>query len=95
MGIFRLRQNKKFDYTPRYYKGDGSPYEMKHKFDEFRKATGSVKGLKAKFINAIDDFKHNPDSFGANRRVFIIIIFFILIFFIFIEFDFSIFFQKR
>ena len=95
MGIFKLRQNKKFDYTPRYFKGDGNPYEMKHKFDDFRVATGSVKGLKNKFNNAVEDYKHNPDRYGANKRVLIIIAILILAFLIFIEFDFSIFFQKR
>lgn len=95
MGIFKLRQNKKFDYTPRYYKGEGNPYEMKHKFDDFRKATGSVKGIKNKLNNAIDDYRHNPDDYGANRRVLVIIGILILIFLIIIGFDFSIFFQNR
>ncbi|MGM5469960.1 riboflavin synthase subunit beta [Flavobacteriaceae bacterium LMO-SS05] len=94
MGIFKTRQNKKFDYTPRYFKGEGNPYEMKHKFDDFRKATGSVKGLKTKFNNAIEDYKHNQDKNGANKRVLIIIGVLILVFFFIIEFDFSIFFQK-
>lgn len=95
MGIFKVRQNKKFDYTPRYYKGEGNPYAMKHKFDDFRKATGSVKGLKTKFNNAIEDYRHNPDRYGANKRVLIIIGILILVFLFIIEFDFSIFFQKR
>jgi hypothetical protein len=95
MGIFKVRQNKKFGYTPRYYKGEGNPYEMKHKFDDFRSATGNVKGLKAKFNNAINDYKHNPDKYGANKRILIIIGILILVFLFFIEFDFSIFFQKR
>ena len=24
------RKNKKFDYQPRYYKGEGNPYAIKH-----------------------------------------------------------------
>ena len=35
MGVIK-RKNKKFDYKPRYYKGDGNPYEIKHKFDDQR-----------------------------------------------------------
>jgi len=95
MGIFKLRKNKKFDYTPRYYKGEGNPFEMKHKFDDFRKATGNAKGLKTKFNNAIDDYRHNPDRYGANKRVLIIIGILILVFLFLIDFDISIFFQKR
>jgi len=95
MGIFKLRQNKKFDYTPRYYKGDGNPYEMKRKFDDFRVATGSVKGLKTKFNNAINDYKHNPDKNGANNRVLVIVAILILVFLVLIDFDLSIFFRER
>ena len=36
MGLFKLRKNKKFNYEPRYYKGDSSPFEIKHKFDDQR-----------------------------------------------------------
>ena len=39
MGFIKLRKNKKFSYTPRLYddKGEGNPFEIKHKFDDFRK----------------------------------------------------------
>lgn len=92
MGIFNLRKNKKFNYQPRYYKGGGNPFELKHKFDEYRKTVDSDKGLKAKFNNALDDYKNVPDR-GANRRVQIIIIILILIFLFLIDFDLSIFFS--
>ena len=95
MGIFGSRKNKKFDYTPRYYKGDGSPFELKHKFDDYRKTVGSNKGLKTKFNNAIEDYKYTDDEQGANRRVLIIIGVLILIFLLIIDFDLSIFFSKR
>ena len=92
MGIFRTRKNKKFEYTPRFYKGEGNPYEIKHKFDDFRQTAGSNTGIKTKFNNAIDDYKHNPDTVGANRRVLIIIAVLLLVFLFFIDFDLSIFF---
>ncbi|NNC51181.1 MAG: riboflavin synthase subunit beta [Flaviramulus sp.] len=94
MGIFKLRKNKKFNYTPRYYddKGEGSPYEIKHKFDEFRKTVGSNKGIKSKFNDAIEDYK-NPDN-AANKRILIIIAILVLVFLIIIDFDLSIFFSK-
>ncbi len=28
MGLMKLKKNKKYNYKPRYYKGDGSPYEL-------------------------------------------------------------------
>ena len=95
MGLLKLRKNKKFNYTPRYYddKGEGNPYEIKHKFDEFRKTVGPNKGLKAKFNNALDDFKNNPDK-EANRRILIIAVVLVFLFLFIIDFDLSIFFSK-
>jgi len=93
MSIFKTRQNKRFDYQPRFYKGEGNPYEIKHKFDDFRKATGDIKGLKGKVSNALEDYKQNPDS-QANRRVLIIVAVLVLIFLFIIDFDLSIFFSR-
>ena len=93
MGIFKTRQNKKFSYTPRHYKGEGNPYEIKHKFDDYRTTVGSNKGLKAKLNNALNDYKHNSDK-TANKRVLIILAILVLLFFAFIGFDLSIFFSN-
>ena len=43
---FLKRTNKKFDYQPRYYKGEGNPFKIEHKLDKFRTTTGKNKGLK-------------------------------------------------
>ena len=95
MGLLKLRKNKKFSYTPRYFddKGEGNPFEIKHKFDDFRKTVGSNKGLKTKFANAIDDLKTNPDK-EANKRILIIAGILLLICLFIIGFDLSIFFSK-
>jgi hypothetical protein len=93
MGIFKTRQNKKFDYTPRYYNGEGNPFSIKHKFDDYRVTVGSNKGLKTKLTNAVNDYKHNRDT-SANKRVLIVVGILILIFLVIIEFDLSIFYQK-
>lgn len=93
MGIFKTRQNKKFSYTPRHYKGDGNPYEIKHKFDDFRTTVGNSNGLKSKLNNALSDYKHNSDK-TANKRVLIILGVLVLLFLLFIGFDLSIFFPK-
>ena len=96
MGLFKLRKNKKFSYTPRHFddKGEGNPFEIKHKFDDFRKTVGSNNGLKTKINNALDDLKSNPD-YAANRRIIIIIGILILVFLFIIDFDLSIFFSKQ
>ncbi|HLV39297.1 riboflavin synthase subunit beta [Xanthomarina sp.] len=91
MGIFKTRKNKKYSYTPRFYKGEGSPFEIKHPFDDFRSTVGSNKGLKNKLVSALNDYKHNQNH-TANKRVLIIIGILILIFLFIIEFDLSIFF---
>ena len=92
MGIFKQRKNKRYDYTPRFYKGEGSPFELKHRFDDYRKTVAPAKGIKGKLNEAIEDYKENPDE-GANRRVIIIIAILILIFLFIIDFDLSIFFK--
>lgn len=95
MGILNTRKNKKFNYTPRYYKGEGNPYELKHRFDDFRVTAGSNKGLKTKLNNAVNDYKHNQDRSGANQRVLIILGVLVLIFLFIIDFDLSIFLRNR
>ncbi|NCP06821.1 MAG: riboflavin synthase subunit beta [Flavobacteriales bacterium] len=96
MGLFKLRKNKKFSYTPRHFddKGEGNPFEIKHKFDDFRKTVGNNSGLKTKWNHAFDDFKNSPDK-TANRRIIIIIGILILVFLFIIDFDLSIFFPKK
>lgn len=91
MGIFKTRSNKKFNYTPRYYEGDTNPYEIKHRFDDFRKTVGRT-SLKGKFENAWEDYKTSDKS--VNRRIFIIVGILILVFLLIIGFDLSIFFPK-
>jgi hypothetical protein len=93
MGMLKLKKNKKYNYKPRFYKGDGNPYELKHKFDDYRTTVNPSRGIKGKINDAVDDYKSNPDD-TANRRVFIIVAALILVFLIIIEFDLSIFFKS-
>lgn len=92
MGIFKKRINKQFGYTPRYLDNDDNPFELKHKFDEYRKTIGNP-NLKGKFANAIDDYKNTPSQ-AANRRILIIVGILIFIFLLIIGFDLSIFLPK-
>jgi len=90
---FLKRSNKKFDYKPRYYKGEGNPYQLTHKFDKFRTTIGKNKGIKNKFSSAIDEFKNTKNG-GFNSTILILIGIFILIFLFIIDFDLSIFFNN-
>ncbi|WP_346882699.1 riboflavin synthase subunit beta [uncultured Algibacter sp.] len=94
MGILKTRKNKKFSYEPRYFddKGQGNPFEIKHKFDEFRKTVGANKGLKTKFNDAIEDLNNKDQQ--VNKRVLVIVGILILIFLYLIDFDLSIFFSR-
>ena len=102
------RKNKKFDYKPRYYKGEGNPYAIKHKFDEFRSSTGSDSSLKGKINGAISDLKGEQNILkiddetyqleetetNSNKVVLYIIAILVLIFLFIIDFDLSIFSKK-
>ncbi|WP_339699058.1 riboflavin synthase subunit beta [uncultured Marixanthomonas sp.] len=95
MGIIKSRKNKKFDYSPRYYKndGEGSPYSIKHKFDEYRSTVGGNSGLKNKFKTAWEDLQQSKNR-RANRTIILIVAIFIFIFLYIIDFDLSIFYQN-
>ncbi|MGJ8745640.1 riboflavin synthase subunit beta [Polaribacter sp.] len=86
---FLKRTNKKFDYQPRYYKGEGNPFKIEHKLDQFRSTTGKNKGIKAKLGEAMEDLK-NPDK-KVNKTLLIIIAILVFIFLYIIDFDLSIF----
>lgn len=91
MGIFKTRKNKKFSYTPRYYKGEGNPFEIKHKFDEYR-VTVKKTNLKGKFLNALEDLKTNKDDL-VKKRILTIALVLVVLFLWVIDFDLSIFFS--
>jgi len=90
MGLFKLRKNKKFNYEPRYYKGDSSPFEIKHKFDDQR-VTIQKTNLKGKFKNALNDVKNSDRQ--TNSRIGIILLILVFVVLWFIDFDLSIFFS--
>jgi hypothetical protein len=90
MGFLKKRTNKKFDYKPRYYKGEGNPYQIGHKFDEFRTTVGGKKSLKEKFKNAFEESERSENR-GFNKTILIIIALLVFIFLYIIDFDLSIF----
>lgn len=96
MGKFtKLRKNKKFSYSPRYYddKGEGNPYKIEHKLDKFRSTVNSPGGLKGKFRGAMSDMRRKGDR-NLKIRMLVIIAILVLIFLYIIDFDLSIFFKS-
>lgn len=93
MGLLKRRKNKKFSYEPRFYKGDGNPYEIKHKFDDFRTTVGDTPNFKQKLNRAIEDYKNNTDKASAKRFLIIFLVLLLVALFI-IDFDLSIFFKN-
>lgn len=92
MGILKTRKNKKFGYTPRYYEndGEGSPFEIEHKFDKYRTTVGPNKGFTGKFKSAFSDLKQSPNM-AVTKRICIIAAILVLAFLFIIDFDLSIF----
>lgn len=92
--VFKLRKNKRFNYTPRYYEGKetGNVYEIESRFVKQRES-----------LNVNDFGGHWKEARKANRhrgnrevsvRLMIIIAVLVLIFLYFIDFDLSIFTRK-
>ncbi|MFC2148192.1 riboflavin synthase subunit beta [Eudoraea sp.] len=96
MGKFsKLRKNRKYNYTPRYYddKGEGSPFKMQPKLDKYRTTIDAPRGLKGKFSNAMADIRSAGDR-NLKLRMLIIIAILILLFLYIIDFDLSIFYSN-
>ncbi len=93
MGLIKLKKNRKYNYQPQHYKGEGNPFELKHKFDEHRSTVNPAKGIKGKWNAALDDYQYNRDN-KVNRRVLIIVAILVFLFLLVIGFDLSIFFPK-
>lgn len=88
--FLKLRKNRSFDYTPRYYKGEGNPFKIEHKLDKFRSTAHTQRGLKNKLSSAMDDLKTEGDK-NIKLRFWIIFAILVLIFLFIIDFDLSIF----
>lgn len=96
MGRFtKLRKNKKYNYSPRYYddKGEGNPYKIQHKLDRFRTTIDSPKGIRGKFNSAMADMRRSGDR-NLRLRMLIIIAILVLGFLYIIDFDLSIFYSR-
>lgn len=88
--FLKLKKNRIYHYTPRYYKGEGSPFKIEHKLDKFRSTAYGRKGLKNKMLWAFNDLKNEGDK-NLKLRFVIILATLVLVFLLVIDFDLSIF----
>lgn len=86
----KRRKNRTFDYTPRYYKGEGNPFKIEHKLDKFRSTAQTQIGLKNKFNAAMDGLKAKGDR-NYRLRFLVIVAILVFLFLYIIDFDLSIF----
>lgn len=93
--FLKLRKNRAFDYNPRYYddNGEGNPYKIEYKFDQFRTTVGSPRGIKGKFKSAFADIRREGDH-NMRIRMGIIIAILVFIFLYIIDFDLAILFGQ-
>ncbi|MGJ8549158.1 hypothetical protein [Winogradskyella wichelsiae] len=93
--IKKLPRNKRFNYTPRYYKGkeevEGSQYASK--FDAYAD-TYNKNDFSGKWHENRVNLR-NRNNTGFNKTIYILIAFFILVFLFIIDFDLSIFLINR
>lgn len=89
-----LPRNKRFNYTPRYYKGKKDIEEEKYqtKFDAYAETYNendfSGQWHESRVIS------RNRNNSGFNKTIIILILIFVLIFLYIIDFDLSIFFAN-
>lgn len=88
--FLKLRKNRTYNYSPRYYKGENSPFKIEHKLDKFRSTAHTERGIKRKFSSAMEDLKTEGDK-NLKLRFLIIVAVLILLFLFIIDFDLSIF----
>ncbi|WP_430905448.1 riboflavin synthase subunit beta [Maribacter sp. 2-571] len=99
MGVFdkitKLKRNRTYDYTPRYYKNESgeSPFKLEQRFEKYRTTVGSQRGLKRKLGSAMADLRREGDR-NLRIRFLIILAVLFLVFAYIIDFDFSIFLSK-
>jgi len=91
INFFKQQTNRRFNYTPRYYKGkkDENPYDFDSSFSKYRDITNS-NDFGANW-QAARQQSRNRSNRGFSRLFFIILISLIFIALYILDFDLSIF----
>ena len=91
--LFRLKKNKRYNYTPRYYKGkdNGNIYDFDSKFSKYRETYNKNDfGQQWKEVRIR---MRNRKNKSFSLQLFLIIISLIFVSFYILDFDLSIFIQ--
>ena len=89
--LFKLKKNKRYNYTPRYYKGkdNGNIYDFDSKFSKYRETYNKNDfGQQWKEVRIR---MRNRKNKSFSLRLFLIILLLILVSFYILDFDLSIF----
>ncbi len=93
--LFKLRKNRRYNYTPRYYKGkeDGNMYEFDSKFSKYRDIY-NTNDMGQQWKEARMQMRTRKNKSLSLRLLSIILVLFFLAFYI-LDFDLSLFIPKN
>jgi hypothetical protein len=88
---FKLRKNRRYNYTPRYFKGKdvGNPYDFDSKFSKYRDTYNS-NDFGQQWQQAREKMRHRGNR-GMSPTLLVIIVLLVLLFLYIIDFDLSLF----
>ena len=93
--LFKLRKNRRYNYTPRYYKGkeDGNLYEFDSKFSKYRDIY-NTNDMGQQWKEVRMQMRTRKNKSLSLRLLSIILVLFFLAFYI-LDFDLSLFIPKN
>ena len=93
--LFKLRKNRRYNYTPRYYKGkeEGNLYEFDSKFSKYRDIY-NTNDMGQQWKEARMQMRTRKNKSLSLRLLSIILVLFFLAFYI-LDFDLSLFIPKN
>ena len=94
--LFKLRKNRRYNYTPRYYKGKdtGNIYDFDSKFLKYRDNTYNSNDFGQQWKNARMQMRNRRNR-SLSLRLFIIILALAFVCLYILDFDLSIFMQPN
>jgi len=94
INFFKQRQNRRYNYTPRYYKGKelDNPFALGSRFEQYREITNS--GDIASQWREDRKNSRTRGNRGVSRRMLVILVILILLVLYILDFDLSIFFRN-
>tara|TARA_Y100000385_G_scaffold247940_1_gene268354 strand:- start:248 stop:523 length:276 start_codon:yes stop_codon:yes gene_type:complete len=91
--LFKLNKNRRFNYTPRFFKGkEDIPINFESKFSKYRDTYNSI-DMGMNWSDQRDKMR-NKRNRGINMTLILIVVFLILVFLFIIDFDLTIFYTN-